>query len=248
MTISVTILTFNSGKTLEATLTSLYSFSDIVILDSGSTDDTFEIAKKFPQVRFFHHRFLGFGPMHNRASSLAKYDWILSLDSDEILTEELTLEIDALPLSKNTVYTIARKNLYKGQHIRGCGWWPDRVTRLYNRTQTSFSDALVHEKVLSEGMASVDLKAPLQHTPFANVAQFIAKIQSYSELYAQEQMGKKYPSPWTPYLHGIGAFLRSFFIKYGCIDGWKGLEISLYNALQATYKYLKLIEKNSSSS
>lgn len=244
MNISATILTFNSERSIEATLESLYSFQDIVVLDSGSTDKTILIAKKFPSVRVYQHPFIGFGPMHNRASSLAKYDWVLSLDSDEVLTEELSAEIDSLPLSSDTVYSIARKNVYKGQHIRGCGWWPDRVYRLYNRTKTGFSDALVHEKILTDNMNCVDLQKPLIHTPFTNVAQFIGKIQSYSELYATQQMGKKWPSHLSPYLHGIMAFFRSYIVKYGFIDGWKGLEISLYNALQAIYKYLKLIEKN----
>ena len=244
MNISITILTYNSERSLQETLDSLSHFSDVVILDSGSTDTTKKIALSYHNVRFYQHPFLGFGPMHNRASSLANFDWILSLDSDEVLPNTLIKEIESLSLSSSHVYRFARKNLYKGQHIRGCGWWPDQVVRLYNRTKTSFSEALVHEQVLTHDMIITDLKEPLIHVPFTSVAQFLSKIQSYSDLYAKQKMGKKWPSSASPYLHGLAAFWRSYLIKRGFLDGWKGIEISLYTALQSTYKYLKLIEKN----
>jgi len=246
MNISVTILTYNSEKTIEKTLLSLQGFSDILILDSGSKDKTQEICRRFPLARFMSHPFIGFGPMHNRATSLAKYDWILSLDSDEEMTRELYEEIQTLTLAPLTVYSISRKNRYRGKHIRGCGWWPDRVLRLYNRTKTSFTDALVHESVLTNGMEIFPLTNSLLHTPCFSVSQFVKKIETYSELYAQQYAGKKRVSSLTPYLHAFYAFMKSYFLKRGFMDGWEGLEISFYNANCALYKYLLLKEKNQS--
>lgn len=244
MNISITILTYNSEKTIETTLSSLQGFSDIVVLDSGSQDKTAEICKKFPQVRFLHHPFIGFGPMHNRATSLAKYDWILSLDSDESLKPSLKKEIFDISLDPTAVYSIERENYYRKKHIQGCGWSPDRVIRLYNRTQTSFSNALVHESVVTNGLKVIPLKERILHTPCTSVSQFIKKIENYSNLYADEYKGKKRISSATPYLHSLFAFFKSYFLKKGFLDGWEGLEISLYNANCALYKYLLLKERN----
>lgn len=246
MNISVTILTYNSEKTVEKTLLSLKGFSDILVLDSGSIDATKELCQKFPSVRFVTSPFLGFGPMHNRATSLAKHDWILSLDSDEEMTQPLYEEIGALSMNPSVVYSISRKNRYRGKHIQGCGWWPDRVIRLYNRTKTSFSEALVHESVLADGMTVVELQQSLLHTPCLSVAHFIRKIETYSNLYAQQYTGQKKISSCTPYLHALFAFLKSYILKRGFLDGWEGLEISCYNANCALYKYLLLKEKNES--
>lgn len=244
MHISITILTYNSEKTLETTLASLTCFDDIVVLDSGSQDSTEQIARKYPAVRFFQKPFIGFGPMHNMASDLVRYDWVLSIDSDEAITDALVQEIKELHLQSNTVYSIPRKNIYRGKHIKGSGWWPDRVFRLYDRKQTSFSNALVHETIITASMNTRDLKNPMLHTPFFKTAQFIQKIQSYSELYANQHANKKKVLPFSPYLHASFAFFKSYVLKLGIRDGWLGLEISLYNANCALYKYLKLLEKN----
>lgn len=244
MNISLTILTYNSEKSLEKTLESLHAFSDIVLLDSGSQDQTKQIAERFPSVRFLSNPFLGFGPMHNRATSFAKYDWILSLDSDEQMTDELLQEIQSLSLDPSTVYSIPRKNMYHGKHIRGCGWWPDRVHRLYNRTKTCFSEDLVHESIITHAMKLVALNNPIIHTPFTSSDQFITKMHTYAKLYARQRCGKTQVSPIKPYLHSFFAFVRSYFLKKGFLDGWEGLEISLYNANCTLYKYLLLREKN----
>ncbi len=242
--ISITILTKNSEKYLRQVLDSLESFPEVVILDTGSSDSTKDIALSYKNVRLHTSPFTGFGPTHNIASSLATYDWILSMDSDEIMSEELKKEIEALALDETAVYTIPRKNIYRGKHIKGCGWHPDRVKRLYNRTKTKFSDALVHESVLTEGMRVIDLKHPLIHFPYDSIQSFLKKLDSYSTLYAEQYAGKKSISFISALSHTIWAFLRSYILKNGWLLGREGLEISIYNANAAFYKYLKLIEKN----
>src|ERR1700733_4049105 len=138
--ISVTILVKNGQKHIEKVLTALQSFDEVALLDTGSDDQTLAIAARFANVTIHKSPFLGFGRSHNLLSSLAKHDWILSLDADEVLTKELGDEIASLKLQPGTVYSFWRKNYYRGKWIRGCGWYPDRVVRLYNKTETSFSN------------------------------------------------------------------------------------------------------------
>lgn len=236
--ISVTILTKNSEKYLMEVLRSLSSFDEVVIFDTGSTDRTKEIAHLFANVSWKESSFIGFGPTHNRASSLAKNDWILSLDSDEILTEDLIKEIHATSLDEGSVYSFWRKNYYRGKHIRGCGWYPDRVPRLYNRKVTSFTDALVHEAVITRGLKEVPLKACAIHYPFDSVSSFIKKMDTYSDLFAKQS--KKKSSIGKAFLHAFWAFVKSYILKKGFLLGSEGFEISWYNMNCAFYKYAKL--------
>lgn len=161
--ISATILTKNCQTTLAATLASVNRFPEVLIYDSGSTDQTLEIASKFPNVKIINGIFTGFGPTHNTASSHASHDWILSIDSDEILTPELIEEIFHLDLNPSKVYQINRKNYFNDKWIRWCGGWhPDPVVRLYNRRATRFTDDAVHEKVI---VGDLKLTPPLFSPP-----------------------------------------------------------------------------------
>lgn len=243
--ISVTILTKNSEKHLEDVLKQLQRFDEVTILDTGSTDSTLSIAQQFPNVTIYKSAFEGFGPAHNLLSSKAKHDWILSIDSDEILEEALIDEILDLSLEPKSVYSFRRKNFYKGVFVRGCGWWPDRVVRLYNRCHTSFTNAHVHEAVITDGMRIIPLEACAHHFPYTSVHDFLNKMQSYSTLFAHQMRGKKRSSTTKATAHALFAFVRSYLFKRGFLLGGVGLEISLYNANCTFYKYLKLKEINS---
>ncbi|HAB98360.1 MAG TPA: glycosyl transferase, partial [Parachlamydiales bacterium] len=145
--ISVCILTKNSSATLEKTLASLSLFAEVVILDNGSTDDTLKIARTFPHVTIYEERFHGFGPLRNLAAKKASHDWILALDSDEVLSAALQKEIKGLSLERGRIYSLSRHNFYQDKRIKGCGWDRDRVLRLYLRGDTQYSDAPVHEAI-----------------------------------------------------------------------------------------------------
>ncbi len=243
--IAVTILTKNCGDTLLATLQSLEAFREIIILDTGSVDDTLEIAGEFPHVKIYHAEFKGFGPLHNEATSLASMEWILSIDSDEILSPELAQEIQELQLDPACVYSIQRDNYFNGKRIRCCaGWYPDRVVRLYHRRKTKFSNDAVHEKILREGLQEIPLKHTLKHTPYRSISDFLEKMQKYSTLFAEQNRGKKKSSFGKAVFHGLGAFFKNYFIKLGIMGGKEGFIISLYNSQTAFYKYLKLAELN----
>ncbi|MCB1134931.1 MAG: glycosyltransferase family 2 protein [Chlamydiia bacterium] len=244
--ISVTILTKNSQKHLPGILDRLSAFDEILILDSGSEDATLSLVTNYANVSLYQDRFTGFGEMHNKATALARNDWILSIDSDEVPSEELLTELATLQLDAGCVYTIPRRNIYNGKVIKHCGWWPDRVKRLYNRTATQWSDAEVHESVLTAGMRIIDLQHPLIHYSYEGIGHFLSKMQSYSDLFVKQNKDKKAASPCKAVLHGLAAFIKTYFIKRGFLDGWEGLIISSYNANTAFYKYLKLYEANCS--
>ncbi|MBA3957477.1 MAG: glycosyltransferase family 2 protein [Parachlamydiaceae bacterium] len=242
--ISVTILTRNSAKYLHEVLTSTQHFDEVVLYDSGSNDATFEIAKQFPNVVVYKGEFIGFGPTHNVASNLAKHDWILSIDSDEVVTPKMAQEIKALQLDAQCVYSFPRDNYYNGTHIRWCGWCPDRQYRLYNRTKTRFTDAQVHEAVIIKNMQHLPLNGAIIHYSYASLSDFLGKMQTYSELFAKQNQGKKKSSPTKAVLHGWFAFFKSYILKKGILGGYEGFVISAYNGHTAFYKYLKLYEAN----
>jgi len=238
--ITAIVLTKNSQKTIEKTLKSLTKFPEVVVLDSGSEDQTLAIAEKFPNVKTYNSPFLGFGPMHNYAAKLASYDWILSIDSDETLSPPLIEEILSLKLDPEALYHVRRHNYFNEKHIRGCsGWHPDIVPRLYHRKSTQFSNDLVHEKVLQKKLIPKTLHAPLLHTPYLEVRDFLEKMQHYSELFA-EQRKEEQGSLFQALIHSWAAFLKSYFLKKGFCAGREGFVISMYTAHTAFYKYLKL--------
>jgi glycosyltransferase involved in cell wall biosynthesis len=245
--ITVTVLTKNCQKTLRETLASLHTFPEVLIFDSGSTDDTLHIASQFPNVKIIHGIFTGFGSTHNIASSHATYDWILSIDSDEIVTAELTEEILSLELNPAHIYQMKRKNYLNGKWIRWCGGWhPDPVVRLYNRKVTSFTNDVVHEKVAVGNLPLVSLVSPLLHTPYRSMEDFLSKMQTYSSLFAEQNKGRK-ASLGRAIFHGWHAFVKSYLFKKGFLGGKEGFIISMYNGHTTFYKYLKLMEINNKS-
>lgn len=242
--ISVTILLKGFPRHLHRVLGALETFDEILLYDNGASKEALDICHRFSNAKVVQGPFLGFGKTHNKASALASHDWILSVDSDEVVSKELALEIGSLKLDSHCVYSIPRHNEYNGKWIRWCGWYPDRVVRLYDRNTTSFSNSQVHEKVKKDRLQEVCLKMPLIHFSYENISDFLSKMQSYSELFAVEHTGKKSSSPLKALLHGFGAFLKSYFLKLGILDGYEGFLISSYNAHTAFYKYLKLYEAN----
>lgn len=245
--ISVCILTKNSAETLTATLASTGSFSEVVLLDNGSTDATLSIASRYPNVKIFETSFKGFGRLRNEAAVLAQNDWICALDSDEVLSSPLLAELSALSLNPTCAYSLPRHNFYNGKQIKGCGWYPERLFRLYHRNRARFSEALVHESLLIGGLAPFHLQHPIFHTPYRSTADFLAKLEHYSALFAQEHQFKRRSSVSKALSHSVFAFFRSYFLKRGFLDGAEGFIISFYNANVAFYKYLKLAEANRSS-
>lgn len=247
LAISVTVLTKNSSKKLRATLESTKDFQEVVVLDSGSTDNTQEIARSFSNVKFFESEFLGFGPMKKKAASLATHDWIFNLDSDEVLSPELLLALKNLKLAPETVYGFDRHNHYRGKWIKGCDWYPDRVTRLYNKKETDYNDAKLHEKIGSfPSQKLIYVDHPIQHFPYENVSSLIQKLDHYSSIYASEKKGK-HISLLGLSLRAAYSFFRNYILKRGFLLGRDGLLISFCSAAGVFFKNMKLLEANDES-
>ncbi len=248
MSLSVHILTKNSAATLLETLQSLTSFPEVIIFDTGSTDATLEIAAQFSNVTIHKGILKGFGPTHNEAATLSSYDWILSIDSDEVLSPNLIRELHTLKLDPTCVYSILRDNYLNGKKITFCaGWYPDWVIRLYHRKHTTFSNDAVHEKVLVKNLTVVKLRSTLKHVPYRTPADFTQKMDRYSTLFAQQYRGKRRSSHAHAVLHGGLAFLKNYLLKRGVLGGREGWTISVYNAKTTYHKYIKLNELNNLS-
>ncbi len=241
--ISVTILTKNSAACLVECLNALEAFAEVVIIDNGSTDDTISIASGFKNVNLYEHSFIGFGPLKNIAVDKSSNDWILSVDSDEIVTPELASEILGLNLDSNSLYAIERDNYYHRRLIRGCGWQNDMVQRLFNRKSTRFDGKLIHEGLeKKESLKTEILRGRLKHYTYDNASQLIQKMQQYSSLWSEEHHGRRKSSPFKALLYGVFTFLKSYLLKNGWLYGYEGLLISISNANGAFYKYIKLYE------
>lgn len=242
--ISVTLLVKNGERRLKEVLSVLKPFDEVIVLDTGSTDASCDIASQFPYVTLHKTSFNGFGPAHNLAASFAKNAWILSIDADEVLSDGLIKEILTLKLNPNNVYSFPFHNYFNGKWIRWCGWYPESHVRLYNKTVTQFSNALVHEGVITEGLTIQSLSFPVLHYPYDSLSDFLMKMERYSSLFAAQYANKRRSSPLIALYHGCGAFLKSFILKTGFLGGYEGFVISMYNGHTAFYKYLKLYQTN----
>ena len=242
--ISVVMITKNAERKLEQCLASLSAFDEVVIYDNGSTDNTLDIAKAFNNVKVFEGEFFGFGKTKAYAATLATHDWVFSLDADEVVSSKLAEELSKKTLDAAVCYQVQRDNYYRGKHIKCCGWYPEYIVRLYHRGQTNFSDAPVHETVQTKGLKVEKLHAPIKHYSFDSVADFLVKIQSYSEIYAKDMQGKKHVSIVAGLGRGVFAFIKSYFFRKGIFCGFEGFTIAFFHGLGTTVKYLKLYEKN----
>ncbi|MBN1914564.1 MAG: glycosyltransferase family 2 protein [Parachlamydiales bacterium] len=242
--ISVVILTKNSEKTIRKTLDSLRRFSEVLLFDTGSTDNTLKIAEKFSNVSIHTGSFEGFGNTRNTAAQFASKDWILSLDSDEVLSEMLVEEIFHLPLEENAVYQLPFLNFYQNKCVKCCGWYPESHIRIYNRKSTSFNQDLVHEAIIIKNLKIIALKGYIHHFSYHSTEDFLRKMQIYSSLFAHQYASKKKGSFSKAIFHALFSFFKSYFFKRGIFYGKIGCILSIYNANVCFYKYLKLEEEN----
>ena len=237
--VSGVIIAHNSAATLADCLTSLARLDEVVVYENGSTDNTAEIAAGFPNVRLEQGEFKGFGPTKNHAASFAKHDWVLSLDSDEMASEELINEIAGLSLDDpHALYEVDRHNYFMGEHVKHSGWGNDWLLRLYNRSCHGYNEAVVHENVIPAADARViRLRGPLRHQAVDRISQFLVKMDAYTELRVEE--GAKGCGPLVSLLKANWAFLRSYVMQLGFLDGWRGVVIAWGDASGVFYRCMK---------
>ena len=215
---------------------------EIIVLDSGSHDDTVAICRQFTD-KVYQTDWPGFGIQKQRALDKASGDWVLSIDADEVVTPELRLEIEqALQQSECQGYEIPRLSSYCGRQMRHGGWWPDYVLRLFRRDCGQFTDSVVHERIVVQGQIG-RLTTPFLHEAFVNLDEVLHKVNAYSSLGADMLYQRGVRSSLSKaILKALWTFLRTYCLKAAILDGRQGLMLSISNAEGAYYKYLKLIE------
>lgn len=242
MNLSVVIITKNESAAIRECLESVKWADEIVVIDSGSTDNTVQICREFTsQVHVTD--WPGFGPQKNRALSLANGDWVLSLDADERVPRELRAEIEAAMKNPGEAvgFRMPRLSSYCGRFMRHSGWWPDHVIRLFRRGHARFSDDVVHERLVVDGRVAT-LKAHLLHLAFTDLEEVLHKVNSYSSAGAQRLRAKgRKGSLARAVLRGLWAFIRTYFLRAGFLDGREGFMLAVSNAEGTYYRYLKLM-------
>jgi glycosyltransferase involved in cell wall biosynthesis len=264
VTLSVVIITYNEEANIERTLESVRPLvsdgkGEIIVVDSGSTDRTVEIAKSFG-ARVFIEEWKGYAAQKNSALDKANGDWILSLDADESPESELAEEIGSvvfgtkseggMPLVTGAVipnirgFWVPRKNLFLGRWIKHGGFWPDPKLRLFRRGAARIEDRLVHEDAkLVEGVPG-RLGHALIHHSYPTLSDYIDHMNRYSSLGSEMAVAKGHRgfSAVTIVLRPLATFIYNYFFRLGFLDGREGLLLHLYHAVYVSWKYAKAWE------
>lgn len=243
--LSVCIICRNEEENIARCLESVRWASDIVVVDSGSTDRTFDVAERYTD-RLFQKDWPGYAAQKNFALSKAREKWVLSLDADEAVSRALRHEI-VREIERNEVardgYRIPRRSFYQGRWINHSGYYPDRQLRLFRREKGSWVGGRVHERMAVDGQVG-DLKQDILHYPYGGgLSGQLATINSFSTLLAEDMFdrGKRFHLPLL-FLRPLFKFLEVYAIKKGFMDGLPGLIIAVSDAYAMFARYVKLRE------
>ena len=251
-TLSVAIITLNEEANLARTLASVQFADEIVILDSGSTDRTLEIARSFPNTKAFIEPWKGFASQKNSAIKKCTGAWVLSLDADEELSTELQTELRILLSAEPAAdaYMIRRRNLFLKRWIRHGGYYPDPKLRLFRRHSANFASTArfterpVHETVAFQGKLDT-LHHDLIHHAYPTIESYVEHMDRYSTLGAQIVISKgKTSHSWLAFHYNIlliptFTFLWNYIFRLGFLDGREGLLLHLYHSTYTSWKYAK---------
>jgi glycosyltransferase involved in cell wall biosynthesis len=241
MQLTVIVITRNEQANIEDCLKSVAFADEIIVLDNASTDRTADLARSLGARVYVTQDWPGFGSQKNRALAFATGDWVLSIDADERATPELRQEVLEIIQKKNDVqaYRFSRRSRYCGQFMLHSGWSPDWVIRLFRRGDAHFSDDLVHEKLLVQGVVG-ELKSPLLHLSFPDFESVLEKANRYSTAGAQAMRLRGQTATLSGAVaHGLWAFVRTYILRRGFLDGQMGLALAISNAEGTYYRYAK---------
>ncbi len=242
--LSVTVITKNEARDLGAALESVRFADEIIVVDSGSTDETVAIARRYTQTVVVRE-WPGYATQKNVAASLAQHDWVLSIDADERVTPALADEIRALLATPppHVAYRMPRVSWHLGRWIRSTDWYPDPQTRLYNRHAARWTGAYVHESIEADGSVG-SLHGELQHFPYHDLADHMETIDRYTTLAAEAmRAGGRQASLMQIAGHPPLAFLRNYLARGGWRDGTVGFVVSAMNAYYVFMKFAKRWEQ-----
>jgi glycosyltransferase involved in cell wall biosynthesis len=244
VTLSVIIITKNVESDIRNCLASIKWADEIIILDSGSTDNTLAICAEYtPHI--FATDWPGFGIQKNRALAKAQGKWILSIDADETLSDALICKIKRIINDASVAadaYTIKRISYFYGKKIKYGDWGNDYVIRLFqNKGSIQFNPVVVHEKIMGYCRLA-RLKEPIFHYTIKNISQLLLKLENYSTFGAQhaQQQGKR-TNLFSAILHSLWCFIRGYLLRCGFLDGREGFIVAFSNASGVFYRYIKLI-------
>jgi len=243
-TISAYIICFNEAAKIKAAVESVLWADEIVVVDSNSTDGTAKIAAGLG-ARVVQVPFRGFGDLRNRGVDACQFGWIFSLDADERCTREVRDEVLDLLAGQpaHSVYRVPRRNFMMGRWIRGSGWYPNfRQPQLFRKGSMRYLEESVHEGYeILDGKPVGTLHNAILQFPFRNLEEVIRKANRYSTLGAQK-LAHKRVTMGGALGHGLWAFLKHYFLKFGFIDGWAGFVIAFGNFEGTFYRYAKRYE------
>ena len=244
MTLSVIVIAKDEEASIGRTLASVAFADEIVVVDSGSTDRTVDIARGHGANVTTTTDWPGFGPQKNRALDLATGDWVLSLDADEWLSEESAAEIRraiASPGADVAAYKLPRRSSFCGRFMRHSGWWPDYVVRLFRHGRGRFSTDIVHEHLIVEGTVAT-LAEPILHETFVDLEDLVDKMNRYSTASAAQlrQEGKT-AGLVEALMRALWAFFRTYVLRAGFLDGREGFMLAFATAEGTYYRYAKLM-------
>jgi glycosyltransferase involved in cell wall biosynthesis len=253
-TLSVILIAHNEANNILDCLASVSFADQIVVVDSGSTDNTVELARASGAHVMQTTDWPGFGVQKNRALDLATCDWVFSIDADERVTPELAAQLKVAinfnlendsksnsAIDQHDAYEVPRLTQFCGQWIRHCGWTPDLVLRLFKRGHARFSNDLVHERLVQSEGTCGKLTTPMLHYSYPTPASYWRKLDQYSQAWAKQrhQEGKK-TSMMRAAMSGLVAFVRTYFVRLGFLDGAMGFAVCTMQAQSAFGKYFTL--------
>jgi len=243
-TLTAVLIVKNEAENLAACLDTLSFADEIVIVDSGSTDTTIEIAKKYTDKIFTNTDWQGYGAQRQLAQSHATSDWIFMVDADERVTPELADEIQhAIKQdNQNNVYAVPRLTYCFGAFMKHSGWYPDHVARIYPGNKASYSSDQVHEKlVYDSSLTLVKLKHDLLHYTYNSLEHYLVKSARYADIWSTQKLSEGRRSGLgSALLHGIGCFVRMYIVRAGFLDGRPGLLLALLSAHSTFVKHADL--------
>ena len=243
--VSAVLIVKNEANNLAACLQGLVWADEIVVLDSGSRDNTVDVARVYTDKVYTATEWAGFGVQRQRAQSYATGDWVLMVDADEILTPALIAEIKAVvddPVNMNGVYALPRLSYCFGRFIRHSGWYPDYVVRLYPRQKAAYNAARVHEKLeYPDSLKLRKLRGDMLHYTYRDLEHYLVKSAHYASEWAlQRELRGKSASLLQGVLHGLGCFVRMYLLRAGFLDGQQGLLLAILSAHSTFVKYADL--------
>lgn len=246
--IAAIIITKNEEQNIAACIKTVLWADEIIVLDCGSVDKTQDICREYlPKVKLYAADWPGFGKQKNRALALTNSLWVLSIDADERITPELKREIlQTVNNASYVAYKIPRLSYFLGSPIRYCyGDKSDAPIRLIKSGFGTFSDDIIHERIVIIGGAVGQLRNKMLHFSFGDIEQLINKINNYSTLGATKLYHEKTKSSYLKAIsHASWAFIKIYFLHRGFLDGWPGFIIAFNNFAEVFYKYAKLFRKN----